>query len=452
MTALLLLAMPRAARAQTQASADLLRKWVTAAREHVPGQADASAGVVAGWSYGDRARLHPSMELFLAMVRGEGVPNKTDPQRQIIDLFQSVRGGTGLVTFLKRAAVLHTDAAIFRDRFPAPVDDAPAQPRSRITTDARGNISGSKVLDPPPLFTNDRFVLHTDGRVVGESAAEWNWPFARSLLDLVLPRAEHRPLKGPCQGAQCLGTLATVGVGTDADRPFIAEWYHAVDSYLLAIANHGDLKPHLAHAAEVFPDDAHLLFDRACYAETLGLPAYQVLPGDSGNWKANGLLVDLPSEEKTDEEAERLFRRVIEVDPSYAEARVRLARLLERRKQNDAAAAEIEQAFALTSDTDTTFYAHLVAGRVAQARGRFSESLEHYVSATTLFPDAQSALVGASQSAVMAADIPKALSFVQRLSPRSEVFEADPWWIYQLGSGRDVNELMAALWAHAAKL
>ena len=106
----------------------------------------------------------------------------------------------------------------------------------------------------------------------------------------------------------------------------------------------------------------------------------------------------------------------------------------------------------MTSDTDTTFYAHLVAGRVAQARGRFPESLEHYVSAVTLFPDAQSALIGASQAAVMAADIPKALSFVQRLSPRSEVFEADPWWIYQLGSGRDVNELMAALWAHVAKL
>ena len=140
-TVLLLLALPREARAQTQASAELLRRWVTAAREHVPGQADASAGVVAEWSYGDRARLHPSMELFLAMVRGEGVPDKTDPQRQIIDLFRSVRVDTGVVTFLKRAAVLHTDAAIFRDRFPAPVDDAPAQPLSRITTDARGNLT-----------------------------------------------------------------------------------------------------------------------------------------------------------------------------------------------------------------------------------------------------------------------------------------------------------------------
>ena len=69
-----------------------------------------------------------------------------------------------------------------------------------------------------------------------------------------------------------------------------------------------------------------------------------------------------------------------------------------------------------------------------------------------VFADAQSALVGASQAAVMANDVQQALSFVRRLGPRSQLFEADPWWIYQLGSGRDVDDLMAALWARAAKL
>jgi len=46
-----------------------------------------------------------------------------------------------------------------------------------------------------------------------------------------------------------------------------------------------------------------------------------------------------------------------------------------------------------------------------------------------------------------------------RLSPVSPLGQlggdhakvADPWWDYQLGAGRDVNALLAALWARRAK-
>ena len=96
-------------------------------------------------------------------------------------------------------------------------------------------------------------------------------------------------------------------------------------------------------------------------------------------------------------------------------------------------------------------YADLVAGRVASAQSRFPASLEHYVSALTLFPDAQSALLGASQAAAMTGDVETALSFVHRLGSRSKAYESDPWWSYQLGSGREVKALIAALWARVEK-
>jgi len=275
------------------------------------------------------------------------------------------------------------------------------------------------------LLAGERLVETLDGQVVGESATDWNWPFARELLVLLL--------------------------SVSPDRPFVAEWYHAINGYLLAMSNHGDLRAQLQRAAVVLPDEPRILFDRACRAEALGLPLYQAVSGDARHANRPGTSVEIPSEDKTDAEAETLFRHAIEVDPAYAEARVRLARLLERRGQHDAAVEQLELALAAKPDRATEYYAHLVAGRVAQARGRLSESLEHYVAASTLFPDAQSALLGASQAAAMTGDVQAALSSVHRLSVRSEASDGDPWWIYQIGAGRDAKGLMTGLWARVAK-
>ena len=79
------------------------------------------------------------------------------------------------------------------------------------------------------------------------------------------------------------------------------------------------------------------------------------------------------------------------------------------------------------------------------------ESFGHYRAALAIFPDAQSALVGASQAAVMATDVPAAMTLVQKLGESTARFDADPWWNYHLGAGRDVDDLMAALWARVPK-
>jgi tetratricopeptide (TPR) repeat protein len=189
-----------------------------------------------------------------------------------------------------------------------------------------------------------------------------------------------------------------------------------------------------------------VLFDRGCYSETLGLPTYQVLPTDPQTWYRNGIFPLLPGEEKTNREAEKLFRHALEVSPGFAEARVRLARLLERRGQHDEAAAEVDAALAVPAPAAVAYLAHLVGGRVAHARQRYDEALQHYREASTLYPDAQSTLLGASQAALMAADVSAALDFVHRLSARSQMANGDPWWEYELGAGRDVNDLMHGLW------
>ncbi len=402
-----LLAVATAAEAQSATSVTALKQWVAAVTAHQPGRPDAAARMVAGLTYQQRSLLNPAMEVFLSALRGEGVETGSDTQDRILELLGSVRTDPGIGPFIRRAAVLHTDAAILANRFPAPPDDAPpasARDRSR--------------RPPPPLLFNDRYTMHRDGLVIGEMPAEWNWGFARSLLGLL-----------PAD-----------------DDAFVAEWFHAVNAYLMFVGNLADLKPQLQDAAAALPDDPRALFDRACYAETLGLPYNQVLREGGPNSS-----VDLPSEDHTNAEAERLFRRTLAADATYAEARVRLARLLDHDGRHDEAAAEVERALAAAADPTVMFYGRLVAGRTSLARNRGADALAHYTAATALFPDAQSALLGASEAAVMTADVGAAVSFVQRLSPRSKQSQADPWRVYSFCAGRDVNDLMAALWAHVGK-
>ena len=125
---------------------------------------------------------------------------------------------------------------------------------------------------------------------------------------------------------------------------------------------YGEVSRISQRAADLLPDDARILFDRACYAEIQGLPRTQVLltpmdvaiqrTGRAGRppnpaWTpSQAALVGIPIADVTNDEAERLFRRALRADPSFVEARVRLARLLDVRKRHDEAAAELATALA----------------------------------------------------------------------------------------------------------
>ena len=420
---LMLMAGAVTAGAQPMESAKALERWVAAVLKHQPGHSDAAARYAAVLTYSDRLQLNPAMQRFLRRLRGENIPAREASQQLILSLFASVRSEPGLAAFVRRAVILHADAAVFADRFPEPRDDAPESTALR---------EGRRSEAPPPLLSHHHHMLHTDGRVTGETPANWNWPFARSLLDLLLGDR--------------------VSDVVPPDRAFAGDWYHALAAYLFAVGNHADLRDHLRHGAVSLPGDARISFHLACLAETLGLSYNQALRDDEGYWSARRRInVDLPSQANTNEEAEKLFRLALEQDPSMVEARVRLARLLERRSRYEEAMAELTRAQASSPPAVVAYYGHLVAGRVAQAQGRFAESVDRYEAAAKLYPDAQSALLGASQAAVMASDVPRALSFVRGLGERSRTYPADPWRYYRDGAGRDVNELMAALWARVSK-
>jgi tetratricopeptide (TPR) repeat protein len=288
-------------------------------------------------------------------------------------------------------------------------------------------------------LSRQRLFLDKDGEIHGEVFAEWNWPFARSLLDLLIPKP--------------------------ADDPFVATWYHATTAFMLQKGLYGEVSTHLERAAAVLPDDPRVLYDRASYSEIQGLPISQVLLSESdlialraqrrGQRSAirtptdKPLALGIPPPEVANGEAERLFRRALRADPSLVEARVRLARLLGERNQHDEAAAELSTALAAKPEGIVSFYAHLFAGRAVQALGRIEDASAHYRDAARLFPGAQSARLAQSQAALLAADVPASLEAVQHLDKSSSA--RDPWWQYHLAAGRDADDLLRAMWAAVVK-
>lgn len=441
----------RAPKPITGATVVALQSWVDAVRSHTPGHADNAVNTVATFSYETREDLNVGMELFLRALLRQGFDTKKydTHSNQAVKTIVAIgheAGNPDANAFLKQAATLHADVAAYGDRFPivpggSVVTRTPDVQELQV---GRGTAMPARIERQekvPPLLTNNRIILDRDGQVVGEVVASWNWPFARSLLDLL-----------------------DEGSAGPAEDPFVAAWYHATAAYMFASGTYGDLTPHLQRAADKFPEQAQILFDRGCYAELLGLPMHQALLSErdiidqkrandrftgAPTWTTPGSASSLriPSAEKTNAEAERLFRRALAIDPALVEARVRLARLLDLRDRHEEAAAELKMALAANPTGVVGFYAHLFAGRVAMDMKQPDEASRHYQGALTLFPDAQSALLASSQLALLRSDLPATLAPIGRLGAHSAVFTADPWWQYHLCTGRDADELLKALWA-----
>ncbi len=373
-------------------------------------------------TFDQRRELNAGMGFFLGFLSGKPTGIKTTGEQLLASVAGATRQVPGANAFLKRAAVLHADTALRRE-----ID--------RIT-DAAPPVRPTG-LPYSPLLSQRSLILNRDGEILGDTLADWNWPFARSLLALVSPRP--------------------------ADDPFVAAWYHATSAFMFQHGLYGEVLPHLESAAALLPDDARILFDRACYAEIQGLARNQVLLSDAdvlslrlarsrnstNRTPVHLLRLGIPPEDQANDDAEQLFRRALRADPSFIEARVRLGRLLGVRKRHDEAASELATALAAKPTGPLLFYAHLFAGRSAQALGKIADAAGHYKSAAQLFPGAQSAQLALSQAALLESDVPGALDSIQRLDNSTKA--RDPWWSYHFGSGRDTDPLLRAMWAQAAK-
>jgi len=407
----------------TSATVVVFERWASAVIQHTPGQVDAPLLYVERLTAADRGHLRNGLGLFRDALAKKQRRVSTAAEKDIVDLGHELGAGPGLSAFVERAVMLHGDVAIVS------IDRPQAAPINAIDATLVGMSAGRQLLE-------------RDGEVVGFRGYDWNWLFARELI----------ALDGSTEG-----------------QAFAPDWFHATTSFLMSRRLFGEASLQLAGAERLLPKDARMLFSRGVYAEMQGLPASQVLltaedlammrgatrgnlMTQSGTASAAGLR---PAEQEN-ATAERYLRWALDADPECAEARVRLARLLSVRGRHDEAAVELQRALAAQAASDhadpvVTFFAHLFAGRADRALNRLDSAAAHYHDALALYPGAQSALLGASQVALLRADVDGATTSIHQLDGRAAGVDvrSDPWWIYDIGVGRNAESYLAALWSKA---
>jgi tetratricopeptide (TPR) repeat protein len=411
--------------AQDEPLAVVLGRWTTAVMHHTPGTSDAALAGVWAMTPADRVVIRDSLHLFLKFLDGADFSKAKGDVRIVAEAARSLFP-LSRSDFLERAATLHADAVIFDTRPPGPPVFDPHV--------SRGILGASDDWGQAAYFSS------SDGEFLNAAIENPNWPLARLLLDELPPGG--------------------------VSQAFATTWYHGVTAYLLGQGNFGQAETNLNHATRMMPGSAQTLFDLGCVAETQGMnlfqqvilddrdPLFRGRPGIIGivtdtSW-VTWARVSAPraSTQERRAQAEGLFERALAIDPHLPEARVRWARLLELEKRWTDATRQIGLALSDHPDRDVAFFAHLFGAHAANALNNAIDAEAHLLQALKLFPQAESAILEASDTALTHGDPALAKSRLTSLADpgHDTALAADPWLKYPLGPGRLPDPPLQAMW------
>lgn len=388
----------------------LLNEWVAAVQAHEPGKLDGAAAGMAAWDRDALLRARPYVRQYVdslgAAWRLRRLPRTPLPDidRATVLGMANAKGQERANDFIKRAALLHTDVVLLTQLVPGIVP--PPKPRSEQTPLEREETQPLVIARGP------------DGRFSNFELGNLNWDYARDLLDAVTPAPE-------------------------SDET-VALWYRAVMAGFAASFSFGEAWPHVERARWLLPNDPGVLFGDAAIQETLASPRIQdyvrvtKLPNGQS-------FIFVSSEREHLERAEWFLRRALVGDPTFAEARVRLGRVLSQRGQHAAALTELNAVTLPPSDTVVTYFLHMVRGDAQRALGQLDASERSYRQALDLFPGAQSARLALGHLARMRSDREGALALLQPALTAPTPRDDDPWWEYHRGDGRNIDMLFRQL-------
>lgn len=377
----------------------IANQWLEAAELHEPGVEDAPLRTVRSWNA-------DQLERTLRGIR-EAQPNRR------------------LNTLLERGALLHADITLLN-------------PDPRAPTRVDGWLSPSMAQ------------LAKDGQNRGVSGLDAHVFFGRTFL-----RAMRPPLPDDVGDVRNVRQRAREWVVMRKKDPRIRQWFRALSAHFAARHWHADLLAHLDEARRYLDDTAGTMFDTACLSETIASARIQrALPPSPSPSRMNTMPLRAELEALVlDEgfnlaEAERFYRDAIALDPGYAEAHVRLARVLSLRNHHADALALLHTPLD-TKDPVVLYYGTLAEARAAEATQKSDVAREAYERAAMLFPRAQSPLLALMRLARERADEAEAKALAARFARLAPIENqrVDPWWDYFDCNGRHRDREVERLWS-----
>ncbi len=254
----------------------------------------------------------------------------------------------------------------------------------------------------------DGQAFFADGRVIPQPQ-QFHWQLARRLIEC-LP-SEDRMLR--------LWYIATTA--------------HMQSRRLLGYAGHN-----LRSALEKLPSDERILFYAGALHEIWASPVNQNAQLPRGGRTSYG------SKDSELRLARQFFQRALAVNPSLAEAHLRLGRVMGLMGDHKEAFKELQLATAAIQDRQLSYYLSLYMGYELEVLARPKEARVQYERAAGLFPTAQSPLLALSQLAGISGDSKAALLAVEQVFalPVKDFWNDDPLWRYDLAHVRDAAALI----------
>ncbi len=145
------------------------------------------------------------------------------------------------------------------------------------------------------------------------------------------------------------------------------------------------------------------------------------------------------------EQALAAYRQATALDPTLAEAHLRLGHVLLLTGRSEEADASFARASAETGDKRWRYLAEMLRADTADAGGDRAAARQRYQAALAAWPDAQSPVLALSRLEASDGDWPAAqarlASFTQRAGGRAE----DPWWAYGFGQAWRIDAGLVTL-------
>lgn len=223
----------------------------------------------------------------------------------------------------------------------------------------------------------------------------------------------------------------------DDEDEFARSWYKTVAAFLGSRHELTSSPVFMQRGVSRFPGDADLLLMAGAIHELLAAPRVQEA--------SDTRLINKASASAHLATAERFFRQALAADPSLAEARVRLGRVLGERGRHAEALGELKQAAAGRLPPALAYFVHLFAGEDEGALNRADEARACYERAIVLRPDAYFAYLALTRLERQNGNRRAAAAATQRMlhAARGDIEASDLWMDYHTaGIARRADEAL----------